>query len=144
LASSGARSAVVVRPATRHRSPGVARFAHGQRFAGEFHVHRHPDHLHHHAIPFLFFTGEGDIPVMTETEPAIESQSFTVSNDTDAEMTVLDSGRQICVLAPGARCSFETMGGHHDISVTISGRQSSDLEDRPHGGHMIEVGREAD
>ena len=145
--SSGAKSVIVAPSATAHRSSRTSHF-HGGSAAGDFHLRRHRDHFHHHAIPFLFFTGIGTVPVVTETEPAIEpgieSQSFTVTNDTDSEMTVLDSGLQICVLAPRARCSFETTSGHHDISVTISGRQSSDLEDRPHGGHMIDVGREAE
>lgn len=146
-AATGAKS-VIVAPPAHHRS-ATGRLADGESFAADSHFQHRRDRFHHHAIPFLFVTGIGTVPVVTETESAIgadiESQSFTVSNDTDAEMTVLDSGVQICVLAPRARCSFETTSGHHDISVTVSGRQSSDLEDRaPHGGHMIAVGREAD
>lgn len=123
--------------------------AHARSFAGDSRVRRHHDRFHHDAIPFLFFTGVEAFPWVTETEPTIEPmiepQSVTISNDTDSEMTVLDSGRQICVLAPRARCSFETTSGHHDISVTTSGRQSSDSEDRgSHGPHMITVEPEAE
>lgn len=146
--SSGAKSVIVAPSGAARRN---SRIAHVRResVAGDFHSRRHRDHFHHHAIPLVFLTGIGTVPVVTEAEsavePGIESQSFTVSNDTDSEMTVLDSGVQVCVLAPRARCSFETASGHHDISVTISGRQSSNSEDRgSRGGHMIEVGREAD
>ncbi len=122
--------------------------AHGASFAGDLSGHHRHGHLHHHAIPFVFFTGVGTIPVVTETpatEAEDESQSFAVSNETDSEMTVLDNGVRLCVLAPKARCRFATTGGHHDISVRIGGRESSDAAGPgAHGGHMIEVGKEPD
>jgi len=122
--------------------------AHGGSFAGDLSGHHRHGHFHHHAVPFLFFTGVGTIPVVTETpatEAEDESHSFAVSNETDSEMTVLDNGVRLCVLAPKARCSFATTGGHHDISVRIGGRESSDAAGPgAHGGHMIEVGKEPD
>lgn len=122
--------------------------AHGASFAGDLSGHHHHGHFHHHAIPFLFFTGVGTIPAVTATpatEAEDESQSFAVSNQTDSEMTVLDNGVRLCVLAPKARCSFATTGGHHDFSVRIGGKESSGAAGPgAHGGHMIEVGKEAD
>jgi len=153
-AGSGATSAgpstapggkVLVVTGTRPLAPG--HFAPAAAFSG-FHRQAHHGLFHHHAIPFIFFGGI--VPVVTESLPvaaqseAIETgaSDFAITNDTDSEMTVFDNGVRLCILAPKARCGFATGAGHHDISVTLSARESSDAGFAR--GHMIEVGKKPD
>lgn len=124
---------------------GRAHFVPHPSVFSDFRRHHRHGLFHHHAVPFIFFGGAipvvtGSFPVAAESE-AIETgaSDFAVTNDTDSEMTVSDNGVRLCVLAPKARCSFAAGAGHHDISVTISGRESSDASFAR--GRLIEVGK---
>jgi hypothetical protein len=104
-------------------------------------------HHHHHVIPVFFFPIFAAAPVVIATEDETEfapgdEDSFSITNETEGEMTVYDDGRQVCVLAPKAACSFDISGGHHEISVTAGSGARRSVYSGSSGGKMIVVGKD--
>jgi hypothetical protein len=64
---------------------------------------------------------------------------FAITNRTDAEMTVYDNGKPVCVLAPGVRCSFDVSKGTHDVSARVGKSEARREIPRSTAGKLIVV-----
>jgi hypothetical protein len=118
---------------------------HGHGFEHAFdHDHDRDRHFRHHRpFPVILVPGTVATYAAVHEDDGEGDDVFSIVNDSDEEMTVYDNGTAMCTLAPGARCSFDTSKGQHEISVRMGRAAASAQGQSGHGGKMIILEKDA-